>query len=115
MVLEISLAAVTFGFPPVIAKSLQVRLHHILLHHALGVKEGAVDGDGPVHGPHKGLPVMVIQGDDDVLQFPKEAIGIAGAIIALGTTDHRGADGPTGEILAVPLQPAFSIWPLPIF
>ena len=56
--------------------------------------------------PYMACIKAVIPGDDDLLQFPIETIGIACAIVALGNLHHRGADGPAGEILDVSLQPA---------
>jgi hypothetical protein len=40
-----------------------------LLHHALGVEEGAVDGDGVLHDGEIAVAIFVKEREDDALEF----------------------------------------------
>ena len=60
--------------------STQIRVCDVLLDHALGVEERAVDGDGVEHNFKKFGAVVVVERQNDVFEFVIERFGFAGVI-----------------------------------
>ena len=60
--------------------STEIGVRDVLLDHALGVKERAVDGDGVEHDFQKLGAVVVIERQNNVFEFVIERFGFAGVI-----------------------------------
>src|SRR5262249_9863302 len=58
--------------------SQKIRLHHVLLQHALGIEKGAIERDGMPHDVEEALLVAIEQWHHHLLEFVIERCGVLG-------------------------------------
>src|ERR1700738_5429559 len=79
---------------------------NILLHHALGIEERTVDGDGVLHDAEITVALVVKHGNDHAIQLRVKRFRVGSVVgdqIWRGTT--RFSDGPTGYPFDVTFRP----------
>src|SRR5204862_7442376 len=62
------------------SSSQKIRLHHVLLQHALSIEKGAIERDGVAHDTEEALPVAIEQRHNDPLEFVVERCGVLGPV-----------------------------------
>src|SRR5277367_116205 len=86
----------------------QIRVGNVLLDHALGVEERAVDGNGVLHDLDVEARLFVEHRENDVLEFPVKGFGFFGVVcddVAGFHGAERLADGPSCYAFDVALRP----------
>src|SRR6476646_10684005 len=83
----------------------QIRVGDVLLDHALGVKERAVDGDGVEHNFEKFGTVVVIERENDVFEFVIERFGFTGIVGRNVGAAMQFPDGPACYAFDVTFDP----------
>lgn len=76
---------------------LEVRSDDVLLEHAVGVEEGAVEGDGVAADFLEAGRVVGEQGGDGLFELVVEGVGVVAVIGLRVGGGGVGADGPAGD------------------
>ena len=86
--------------------SQKIRLHDVLLQHALRIEKRAIERDGVAHNIDEALPVAIEQRQDDLREFVVECCSILGSVIVCDQAAVIGPNGPARHPLYTPFQPS---------
>src|SRR5215471_17324085 len=88
------LSSVARGSPR-LHNSQKIRLHDVLLHHALRIEKRAIECDGVTHDTEEALLVAIEQRQDDLIEFVIERRCILGAVIVYVQTTVINPNRPS--------------------
>src|SRR5439155_12765506 len=85
------------GSTPTAQGSLEIRFHHVLLHHALRVEKRTVERNAMTHDVDEAIALMLVHRDHGLFEFLVKRRRVAGGAVGIGRRFLAPlADGPAG-------------------